>query len=191
MARRRPAVLGYPEQPHRALPALARRSRDHHVPQSHRERQRPDTRPRREPDRLRALDAPRVARRRERQRGDAGRCVRGQAAQLAQRRRGAIRRQGLLYRSALRPAQPVRGQGAAAQRRLPHRSRRLRAPARGRLRAAQRPGLLARRKDAVRRRFAALAHPRLRRRMPTARSQAAACSPSSKASPTNAASPTA
>ena len=58
---------------------------------------------------------------------------------------------------------PIPGKEQTVPRRVPPRSRRDAAAAGGRLRAAQRPGLLARRVRPLHRRLGAQAHPRLRR----------------------------
>ena len=104
--------------------------------------------------------------------------LRRQGAQQPQRRGREERRRHLLLRPDLRPQAAFRRAARAAAglpRRLSPRPGRQDAhPARRRLRAAERPVLLARREDAVRQRHRQAAHPCLRREGATARSPTAA-----------------
>ena len=102
----------------------------------------------------------------------------GQAAQQPQRHRGEVRRRHLLHRPAVRRAAGAARHGAARRAGGPSPfpgkeqpchgvyrldPRRHAAPGGGRLRAAERPRLLARRVRALHRRLRPQAHPRVRR----------------------------
>ena len=168
-----PAMERHPQRPHAEMDAGRRRYR---VPQALQLRQWPHPRPGRAPGLLRARRPARDPHGVGRLDHRAGRQLQGQAAQLAQRRGGEVRRHGVVHRSALRHSLRLRGpQGRERDRRLPrlplrpqereahHRRRRLR--------QAERSCLLARREDPLHRRHRRLArsggaapHPRLQGR---------------------------
>ena len=93
------------------------------LPQALEQRQRQHPRPPGPARHLRARHAPRHAHRIRRHHHRAGRQVRRQAAQLAERRRGEVRRLDLVHRSAVRHPRQLRGPrrdaGAADQRLSP------------------------------------------------------------------------
>ena len=163
-----PAVERHPEQRHHALGRDQRHG--HRIPQARRLLERSHARSPGPPDRLRARAAPRHAHRARRPDQRARRPLRGQAAQLAERRRREVRRLDLVHRSAVRHRRDLRrlsGEARAAAKPLSAGSERPADRRRRRSSRAERPVLLARREAALRRRGARDAEPpdpRVRRR---------------------------
>ena len=146
--------------------------------------QRHDARRRPQPARLRArheLARPRAHRRRAR---DARLPLAGQGPEQPERRHRPLGRHDLLLRPVVRPLARLRHRARARARlagRLPHPARRRQdelelVVARGRVRDAERPLLLARRVAAVHQRHAGRATSRSSTSTPTARSRTAGCS---------------
>ena len=160
LVRRRPlpALERHPQQPHHALGRGDRRRQ--RLPQAVEQRQRQHPRP---PGPA-ASPASTTTRRVTRTEYDgthhgADRQVRRQAAQLAERHRGQVRRLDLVHRSAVRHPRQLRGarrQAGTADQRLPARSQDRTGDGRGgRRQPAERARVLARRDEALHRRGSA------------------------------------
>ncbi len=109
-------LLGHPQRPDHALHPrpLGSRRHDERLPPAGAQHQRPHPRPRGPADLLQPRRPLRLPDRARRHGHHAGRQLRRQAAQLAQRRGGQVRRHGLVHRSVLRhPHRPRGAQGRA------------------------------------------------------------------------------
>ncbi len=168
-------VLRHPQQPDHEVRREDRP--DHGVPQPVQLCQRQCARPPGTPRHLRAFgDPPHHPHREGRQGHGAGRQVRGQAAECAERHRGEVRRQHLVHRSAVRHQRRVGRQEGKARaghhQRLSHRQGRQAHRRHHRHRQSQRPRVLAGREEALRR--------RMRGARPTAASGATTSTPTAR-----------
>ena len=167
---RLPAGQRHPEQPDHEIQREGRQL--HRLPQPGQLRQRQHPRPPGPARHLRALGhAAHHPDREGRQGHGPGRQLRGQAAERAERHRRQVGRQHLVHRPDLRHQRRVgrlaRQAGAGDDQRLPHRQRRQDHRRAHRPRQPERPGVLARREEALRRRVEGHAQPQhleLRRR---------------------------